>query len=96
MATSRAELLKELLPGLNQLFGMEYNATPYDIQAKIDQIMLDDLKKAEELQNGDKKSRLTARDVEWGYSIKIKLNVFAILEAEEKLQEIRDAIQEQS
>ena len=52
MAISRAELLKELLPGINKLFGMEYNATPYDIQAKIDLIMLDDLKKAEELKDG--------------------------------------------
>lgn len=52
MAISRAELLTELLPGLNELFGMEYNATPYHIQAIIDQIMLDDLKKAEEIKNG--------------------------------------------
>ena len=52
MAISRAELLKELLPGLNELFGLEYNATPYDTQAKIDQIMIDDLKKAEELKDG--------------------------------------------
>ena len=52
MAISRAELLKELLPGINKLFGMEYNATPYDTQAKIDLIMLDDLKKAEELKDG--------------------------------------------
>ena len=55
MAISRADLLKELLPGLNQLFGLEYNATSYDIQAKIDQIMLDELKKAEELQNAIQK-----------------------------------------
>jgi hypothetical protein len=26
MAISRAELLKELLPGLNELFGMEYKS----------------------------------------------------------------------
>jgi hypothetical protein len=49
MAISRADLLKELLPGLNELFGLEYTAQR--TQEKIDQIMVDELKKAEELQN---------------------------------------------
>lgn len=49
MAISRAELLKELLPGLNELFGLEYTAQR--TQAKIDLILIDELKKAEELQN---------------------------------------------
>lgn len=49
MAISRAELLKELLPGLNELFGLEYTAQRP--QAKIDLILIDELKKAEELQN---------------------------------------------
>jgi hypothetical protein len=32
MAISRAQLLKELLPGLNALFGMEYNDTASNIR----------------------------------------------------------------
>jgi len=51
MAISRAELLKELLPGLNQLFGMEYNDTPYDIQAKINKI-LETEKRLQEIRDG--------------------------------------------
>jgi hypothetical protein len=53
MATSRAELLKELLPGLNELFGLEYKSREEQrIALIVDQIMLDDLKKAEELKDG--------------------------------------------
>ena len=43
MAISRADLLKQLLPGLNQMFGLAY-----DNQAKIDQVIANDLKKKEE------------------------------------------------
>ena len=53
MAISRAELLKELLPGLNELFGLEYKSREEKrIALIVDQIMLDDLKKAEELKDG--------------------------------------------
>jgi hypothetical protein len=53
MAISRAELLKELLPGLNELFGLEYKSREEQrIALIVDQIMLDDLKKAEELKDG--------------------------------------------
>lgn len=49
MAISRADLLKELLPGLNELFGIEYK-TPEEkrIAALIDQVIANDLKKKEE------------------------------------------------
>jgi hypothetical protein len=43
MAISRADLLKQLLPGLNQLFGLAY-----DNQAKIDQILANDAAKEKE------------------------------------------------
>lgn len=50
---SRAELLKELLPGLNELFGLEYKSREEQrIALIVDQIMLDGLKKAEELKDG--------------------------------------------
>lgn len=50
MAISRADLLKELLPGLNELFGMEYKSQEEKrIDLIVEQIMLDELKKAEEL-----------------------------------------------
>lgn len=42
MAISRADLLKELLPGIKQLFGLEY-----DTQAKIDQILRNEAAKAQ-------------------------------------------------
>ena len=40
MAISRADLLKELLPGLNELFGLEYTAQR--TQEKIDLILIDE------------------------------------------------------
>ncbi len=46
MAISRAELLKELLPNINRLLKDAHE------ERLIDQIMLDDLKKAEELKDG--------------------------------------------
>lgn len=53
LVISRAELLKELLPGLNELFGLEYKSREEQrIALIVDQIMLDGLKKAEELKDG--------------------------------------------
>lgn len=40
MAISRADLLKELLPGLNQMFGLEYKSPDkLVIEKKIEQVL---------------------------------------------------------
>lgn len=52
VAISRADLLKELLPGLNELFGMEYK-TQEEIRIiqLTNQVVANEAKKKKELEN---------------------------------------------
>jgi hypothetical protein len=87
MAISRADLLKELLPGLNELFGIEYKTQEEKrIAALIDQIVHNEAIKQKELEHLKQAGKTFRNDVK----------VAQIIENEKRLKDIQDAIQEQS
>ena len=87
MAISRADLLKELLPGLSELFGIEYKTQEEKrIAALIDQIIHNEAIKQKELEH-IKQAGKTFRDA---------VKTAHIIENEKRLKDIQNAIQEQS
>lgn len=82
MAISRGELLKELLPGLSELFGLEYKTQEEKrIAALIDQI---------------KHNEGIKHLIKVGKTFRDDVKVAHIIENEQKKKDIQDAIQEQS
>lgn len=87
MAISRGELLKELLPGLSELFGIEYKTQEEKrIAALIDQIIHNEAIKQKELEHLKQAGKTFRNDAK----------VAHIIENEQKKKDIQDAIQEQS
>ena len=83
MAISRGELLKELLPGLSELFGLEYKTQEEKrIAALIDQIIHNEAVKQKELKHL-KQAGKTFRDA---------VKVAHIIENEKRLKELEDAV----
>jgi hypothetical protein len=91
MAISRADLLKELLPGLNELFGIEYKTQEEKrIAALIDQIIHNEAAKQKELEH----------IIQAGKTFRNDVKIAQIIANEEQSvrykKELEDAIQKQS
>jgi hypothetical protein len=81
MAISRDKLLKDLLPGLNDMF--KYGA---DYLKQVDQVIANDAQAAREKEFIKQAGKTFRTDVK----------VAHIIENEKRLKDIQDAIQEQS